>query len=212
VDVSTLHALTEDLAGFLSEVTQGELRRATPGAAGDIGDLYLHLISQNVAVATAITGEEVPRSRLPEAMDRVSLDASVDLFGSCGLETGYRQTAHLMENAFARTTGGSQVCRINDHQSKGGIVTLYETQVGATVIHTWDIAEALGFSYQPSPLIARQILRSSTLLATQQPDARADNTQTGSRTLDDDTIFECVLRLSGRCRPSREHRRITSGI
>ena len=54
MDVSTLHAATETLAEFLSEVTQGDLRQSTPVPAWDVGDLYLHLIGRNSDIAAAV--------------------------------------------------------------------------------------------------------------------------------------------------------------
>lgn len=49
VEVSTLHSVTEDLAGYLSEVTQGDLRSPTHLAGCDIGDLYVDLLNGTFA-------------------------------------------------------------------------------------------------------------------------------------------------------------------
>ena len=51
MDVSMLHTMTENLAEWLSEVTQGDLRQPTPVPAWDVGDLYLHLIDRNIVIA-----------------------------------------------------------------------------------------------------------------------------------------------------------------
>lgn len=162
IDVSLLHTLTEDLAGFLSEVTHGDLSRPIPGTTGDLADLYRHLLEQNIATATTVAGK--PISRIP-----LDLDARVDVYGGCGLESDYRRTARLMEDAFAATEAVDAA-------------TLYDAQISNTVIRTWDVAEALGLHYRPDPAVTQRVLRS---FATQTPPTAPD-------------IFDCVLTLSGR--------------
>lgn len=103
MDTSTLHTATEELAELLSEVTQGDLERRTPVASRDVGDLYLHLIDQNIRVAAAIASETVTLGDRTELMDRAALAASLDLYGG-GLEMGYRQRAQILENAFGSVT------------------------------------------------------------------------------------------------------------
>jgi hypothetical protein len=147
-----LHTLTEDLASFLSEVTQGDLKCPVPSSSRDVGDLYLLLVDQNTSLATAITGEASPHGQWVGPMDRASLDAFVDPFyGGAGLEVGYRRTALLLENAFASVAEMSRLCRVKGVQQEVDVATLYEDQISNVVIHTWDIAQALGLPYQPPP-------------------------------------------------------------
>lgn len=190
MDTSTLHAVTEELAALLSEVTQGDLRHPTPFASRDVGDLYLYLIDQNMRAAAAVASEAVPRSRPADSTDRAGLDASLNLYGG-GLEVGYRQSAQLMENAFASVTAGNRLCRMDGLHEDVEVATLYEMQVSNSVIHTWDIAQALGFSYQPAPDVGWRMLR--TMLA--QPVATQD---TSAASPDGSDAFECALKLSGR--------------
>lgn len=189
MDTSTLHTATEELAALLSEVTQGDLEHRTC-ASRDVGDLYLHLIDQNLRVAVAIASETVSKSHRTDPMDRRALGAALDLHGG-GLDVGYRQTAQLMENAFASVTAGHRLCRMDGFQEDVEVAALYEMQVSNSVIHTWDIAQAMGFSYQPALDVAWRVLK--TMLS-----MPADTPGNGAPSLDDSDVFGCVLTLSGR--------------
>jgi uncharacterized protein (TIGR03083 family) len=190
MDTSTLHAATEELAALLSEVTEGDLEHRTSCSSRDVGDLYLHLIDQNLRVAAAIASETVSRSHRTDPMDRAALDASLDFYGG-GLDVGYRQTAQLMENAFASVTTGNRLCRMDGLHEDIEAAALYEMEVRDTVIHTWDVAQALGFSYQPAPDVAWRVLR--TMLS--RPVVTRGN---NAASLDGSDVFGCVLKLSGR--------------
>lgn len=195
-----LHTLTEDLASFLSEVTQSDLGCPIPGSARDVGDLYLHLVDQNISVATAIAGEAIPRGQWVRSMDRASLDACVDYYyGGAGLEVGYRRTAHLVENAFASVTDTNRLCRVKWSREEVDVATLYEEQIGNTVLYTWDIAQSLGLPYQPAPDVTQRILRTTVLRATQTPPtAIPGGNDTSSEGVDNADVFACVLTLSRR--------------
>ncbi|MBF6332987.1 maleylpyruvate isomerase family mycothiol-dependent enzyme [Nocardia transvalensis] len=197
-----LHTLTEDLASFLSEVTQGDLRCPVPCSTRDVGDLYLHLVDQNISVATAIAGEAIPRGQGVGPMDRASLDASMDYYyGGAGLEVGYRRTARLMENAFTSVTDMSRLCRVQGFRGEVDVATLYEEQIRNAVIHTWDIAQALGLPYQPAPDVTQRVLRTIVLRTTQTPPtATPAGTDTEPEVVDDAGAFACVLTLSRRVR------------
>ncbi|MEV1132389.1 maleylpyruvate isomerase N-terminal domain-containing protein [Agromyces sp. NPDC049794] len=201
MDVSTLHTLTEDLAAFLSEVTLGDLRLPVPSISGDLGDLYIHLVDRNERLVTTLTGEVIADVKRSAPRRRADLEAGTESYGDCGLEAGYRRSALLVENAF---TSAHQRERDQGRPSDVELATTYETQIGNTVLHTWDIARALGFAYQPTPDIARQVLRSTLRLSTQtavksQPDADLGVTVDGTG------VFDCVLRLSGRTDDARDN-------
>lgn len=149
MDVSTYHNLTEDLAGFLSEATQGDLRRPIPGTAGDLGDLYLCLIDQNVRTAAAITGQTLEGDDRLNLSRRTDFELAVDDYGSCGLEAGYRRSVRLVESALAASEGG-EVCATEGGANRADLARLFETLISDTVMHTWNLAQALGFSYSPA--------------------------------------------------------------
>ncbi|ONM49902.1 maleylpyruvate isomerase N-terminal domain-containing protein [Nocardia donostiensis] len=205
MDVLLLHTLTEDLASFLSEVTLGDLGCPVPCSARDVGDLYLHLVDQNVSVATAITGEVDPRGRQVDPMDPTSLGALDRRYhGSAGLEVGYRWTARLMENAFASVTDTSRRCRVAAVGADVDVARLYEEQIRNTVIHTWDIAQALGLPYQPAPGVIRRVLWTTVLRTTQTPPVVGPVlTDTWPGVADDADVFACVLTLLRRGGPAR---------
>ena len=193
MDVSTLHVLTEDLAGFLSELTQSDLERPTSWANGDVGELYLHLIDRNTSVAAAITGEPIPRGQWPGPLERASLADFLDPYYGGGLETGYRRTARFMEDAFASTTDTDALLHLQGLAGEIDIETLYELQISDTVLHTWDVAQALGFSYRPARNVTLRILRTMVLGA-----AAAEH-----QAIDDVDLFEGALTLSRRSAQQR---------
>jgi uncharacterized protein (TIGR03083 family) len=198
MDVSTLHTLTEDLAGFLSELTRSELTQPTSCAHRDIGDLYLHLIHRNLSVAAAVTGEVIQQGQRPDPMDRASIEDFLDQQYGGGLEAGYRRTARIMEDAFASATDVNRLCHVEDLSGELDTKTLYELQISDAVLHTWDVAQVLGLSYRPAPEVTLRILR--TIVLGTEP-TRQDDVVGGTaavRQIDDGDLFEGVLALSGR--------------
>ncbi|WP_280398838.1 maleylpyruvate isomerase family mycothiol-dependent enzyme [Nocardia carnea] len=182
MDVSALHAVTEDLAAHLSEVTQGDLGHPTSHASWDIGDLYLHLIENNLRIAEVVAGE--PPARQAVAPDRGTLANSLNLYGG-GLEGDYRRTARHMEAAFAAVLTGDTLRRIDG--AEVDIATLYEQQISSAVVHTWDIAQVLGLPYQPPADITLRVLN-----------AVQSRLSAPFEGLDNETAFKWVLRMSGR--------------
>jgi hypothetical protein len=200
VDVSTLHTLTEDLAAFLSEVTQSELKRPLLCSPGDVGDLYLRLIDQNVSVAGAVAGEAIPTGAWPDPMGRDSLEDVLDHYYGGGLEAGYRRTSRLMEDAFAAATDGSRRCQVEGSPGEIDVATLHELQITDAVVHTWDLAQALGLPYEPAADVTKRVLRSIVLRGA-RTDQDGFEDGDGAGALDAADMFACVLRLSGRRRP-----------
>ena len=186
MDVSTLYTVTEELAAYLSEVTAGDLKRATPVPGRDIGDLYVHLIDQNAAVAGGLENGVAARDRQRDAMSRTTLAASVNLYGG-GFEVLYRRTAEDVRAAFGSVRSADQRYSINGAEIDAQ--TLYERQIRDAVLHTWDLAYALELPYRPEAELALRILR------TLQEPPGGDN----------ETAWEGVLGLSGRVEPSRQH-------
>ncbi|WP_067568827.1 hypothetical protein [Nocardia acidivorans] len=197
MDVSVLHSLTEDLASYLSEVTRGDLGCMAPSSARDVRGVYRHLIDRSIAVATAIAAEPISGGQWGGMLDGTSPEAAADpYYGSAGLEVGYRYAAGLVEVAFSSITDPTRRCRVPGLESEIDIATLYEEYIGDVVIHTWDLACALGLTYEPPSDIARRVLRSTVLRMT-----RAPSTATGaSPEFVDADAFASLLTLSGRTR------------
>lgn len=179
MDISALHTATENLAEWLSEVTQGDLGQPTPVPDQDVGDLYLHLIERNTSITSVLTTETEPLRQHAHLMCRSALDVSTNLYGG-GFEELYRQTARQTEDAFASIPSSGLGYCIDGVDLDAGAI--YERHVNETVIHTWDLAQAMGFDYLPAAEVAHQIRT-----ALQKPPLE-----------NADTVWECALRLSGR--------------
>lgn len=177
MDVSVLHAATECLAEYLSEVTQGDLGQSTPVPGRDIGDLYLHLIDRNITVTAALMPESAPSQA--GATSRSSLDASVNVYGG-GFEERYRRTALQVEDAFGSVSAADVRCRIDGVEMEAG--AMYDQQVSETVIHTWDLAHAMGLTFHPPLQVALRILKTLEEQSIEDVDA----------------VWESALRMSGR--------------
>lgn len=178
MDISALHTATENLAEWLSEVTQGDLGQPTPVPDQDVGDLYLHLIERNTSITSVLTTETEPLRQHAHLM--------------C------RSARRLHEFVWRRVRGAVPAdcpadrgrLRIHPFFWIGYCIdgvdldagAIYERHVNETVIHTWDLAQAMGFDYLPAAEVAHQIRT-----ALQKPPLE-----------NADAVWECALRLSGR--------------
>ncbi|AKE01449.1 hypothetical protein XU06_31735 (plasmid) [Rhodococcus erythropolis] len=179
MDVSMLHTVTENLAGWLSEVTHGDLRQQTPVPAWDVGDLYVHLIDRNVAIAAELTHQAAHVPPPVDSSRRAALDSSANIYGG-GFEELYRQTARQTEDAFASVSPAELRYCIDGVDLDAGAI--YDKHVSDTVIHTWDLAQAMGFDYRPAVEVAQRIL---TVLQ-KSPIGNVDS------------VWASALRMSGR--------------
>jgi len=157
MDVSALHTLTEEFAAYLSEVTAGDLSAPTPCEGWDVGHLYRHMIEENVHFGLAASGaDHVPAD--VESLRSVAASASAAL-PPYALETSYRRTSSFMGDAFARVADAEGLRRVPGVPGERTVHDLYEMQLCDTLIHTWDLAHALGLGYDPEPEIAGVVLR-----------------------------------------------------
>ncbi|MDJ0363287.1 maleylpyruvate isomerase family mycothiol-dependent enzyme [Rhodococcus sp. H29-C3] len=179
MDVSTLHTVAEDLAEHLSEMTSGDFKQPTPVPGKDVGALYLHLIDQNVVLTAALANAPTPQRQQTDPSVRANLPAAANLYGG-GFETRYRQTAHILEDAFATILVAEELHRIDGVDREAS--TIYDQQVSDTVIHTYDLARAMGIDYRPPADIAYRVLKSLQKSPLTDPDAS----------------WDCALRLSQR--------------
>ncbi|MFD6177868.1 MULTISPECIES: TIGR03086 family metal-binding protein [unclassified Isoptericola] len=155
MDTSALHTATEAFAALVSEVTPGDLAAPTPCEGWDVADLYRHVVTENVHFGQAVAGTEGAPSDLeqPPGLDRVGPAWP-------GLETTYRRTAGLMERAFADVTDPEQRRPVPGVRGERAVADLYEMQLCDTVIHTWDLARALGLEDDDvDPALAQRVLR-----------------------------------------------------
>lgn len=195
MDVSALHDLHEDLSEYLSEVTVSDLRRPAPAVIGDIGDLFLHILDQNLTSTEALTGRAASTFLRP---DRASLGAVVGNYGSCGLEARYRQTIRFLEDAFTTATDPSRLCEVRGLADPIDVASLYEQHIVDTVLHTWDIAHALGLGYRPTPALAQRALRAIAVHV-----ARTSIPVGAATAADQNATFDRLIVLSGRGNTAR---------
>jgi hypothetical protein len=148
VDVIALHAVTEDLAAYLSEATVSDLGCPTPFRSWDLSELYLHLVEQNARIGSGIGRGSDDASPAPAHVDRTTLSASAHLYGG-GFEEQYRRTARVMENAFAAITDPREVRSVAGIPGDHAIAELYEMQIRDALTHARNVAQALGLDYEP---------------------------------------------------------------
>lgn len=161
-------------------MTHGDLRQPTPFNSWDIGDLYVHLIDQSVTIAVGLArrtnNDGFSRT---DTITRQALEVSANLYGG-GYEERYRRIAALAEDAFASVDEKDREYII------GGVAlsarAWYDKHVDETVVHTWDLAQAMGFAYQPPVDMVFEVLR--TL-----PEPSRDDVE---------SAWDAALRRSGR--------------
>lgn len=153
-----LRAVNGELASLLSTATREDLGRPTPHAGWDLGDLCLHLLAQNVALAGVVSGGAIPRADRVATLTRSALEASLERDGG-GLDVRYRRTARLLEDAFAAVEDPTRRCTTDGHGDELDVATLYAMHVSMAVIDCCDVAHALGRSYEPTSDLARRAVR-----------------------------------------------------
>jgi uncharacterized protein (TIGR03086 family) len=120
VKLELLKQVTEEFASYLSEVTDGDLTAPTPCARWDIQDLYAHMLDVNARLAEALD----PRTAPPAP------------HGACApRETIYRDSARYAADALACVGDAGE--------------ELFESHVANTLIHTWDLAQAIRLEFDP---------------------------------------------------------------
>lgn len=157
MNITSLQAVTEDLASYLSEVTDGDLSASTPCACWTVGDLYQHLVDENNAFGQAIGGRSIPPTATTEYRDSQEFQLT-RVYGG-GFEEIYRHSARYMEEAFAAIDDPGECREVAGIPGMRSVAELLEMQIADTVIHTWDLARAIGFDYTPQPDIADLVLR-----------------------------------------------------
>lgn len=101
MDVTELVRATDELAGYLSEVTAGDLGTPVPDDGVAIGDLLVRSIERNLRIATLLTGD--PGSA---PLNRTELLTPRDPFGT-GYEHAYRHSVSDALAAFASLPAGT---------------------------------------------------------------------------------------------------------
>lgn len=157
MNTAILHTVTEEFAAYLSEVTDGDLGLATPCAGWTVVDLYRHVVEENAEFGHAVSGLPVPAGAKSGHRDTDEMLPSRCMGG--GFDEIYRTSARYMEQGFDAIEDPGQLRQVAGVPGERRVADLLEMQIADTLIHTWDLAQAIGFDYEPRPEIARLVLQ-----------------------------------------------------
>jgi uncharacterized protein (TIGR03086 family) len=152
MNLALLNEVTEEFASYLSEVTDGDLAVATPCAQWTVQDLYHHVLEANTRLGAALDSQALPPA--PR--------------GGCALrETIYRDSARYAADALASSVDIGTRAEVPGGRAGGD---LFESHLASTLIHTWDLTQAIQIDFDlPDP---RAIEIAVTFLHRLRPDSR----------------------------------------
>jgi len=132
-------------SAYVARLTDADLDRPTPCTAWDLRQLLEHMVGQHAGFAEVVqTGAADADAYRPLAFSATSWQTSVD----------------NLVDAFAGADLASKVVEVELHPTRPlPISVLVQAQLLDTVVHTWDIAAALGESYTPEPDVVDAVRR-----------------------------------------------------
>ena len=146
-----LHRAALDIAsGYVARVTDADLGRATPCAAWTLRHLLEHMVGQHAGFATVVAAGSADASAYhPLPFTAASWRSSVD----------------DLVAAFAAADLTAEVVEVELHPTRPlPVAVLVQAQFLDTVVHTWDVAAALGESYEPAPDVVEAVRRIAELI------------------------------------------------
>jgi uncharacterized protein (TIGR03086 family) len=138
---------------YVAGVGDEALARATPCAGWDLGDLLAHMVGQHHGFAAAVTDGDAPAEAY----------APRDVAGR--VATAWPESVDLLVAAFAAADLDRPVRLVEisaDRPFPAG--TAIGFQLLDTVVHTWDVATALGAEFVPDPELAGSTLALAQLV------------------------------------------------
>lgn len=158
MDTTLLKSISDDLAGFLSEVTEGDLGQPLAAGAGTIGDLYLRVIDQNLHVARLLASTRPDGPGPADAtVSPAALSTPADGHGA-GYDLAYRRTS-------AQVLGALEARVATDLVEPGPstvAATVGELSATITAVTQGDavlLAASLGLPYEPVSLVRADVGR-----------------------------------------------------
>jgi uncharacterized protein (TIGR03086 family) len=134
-DFRVLHGSALRLADeHVSGVGPSELSRATPCAGWSLADLLAHMIGQQYGFARAMREHDTP----VEAYRPVPFDLAT-----------WRASVAELESSFADADLDAVAVAIEIAPTELPIRELVAAQLLDTVVHTWDIGQAVGVEFTP---------------------------------------------------------------
>jgi uncharacterized protein (TIGR03086 family) len=179
----------EAASSYVAGVADEALARTTPCVGWDLGDLLAHMVGQHHGFAAAVTDGDAPAAAY----------APRDVRGRLAAE--WAESVDVLTAAFAAADLGRPVRLVEisaDRRLPAG--TAISFQLLDTVVHTWDVATALGAEFVPDPELAGSTLALARLVPQGEsrlgPDAAFAPVLAPAR--DDD--WTRALALTGRAR------------
>lgn len=143
------HRAVELCGTVLDQVQAADLENSTPCAGWDVRALLGHMIGQNHGFAQAVGAADAPLSAYAD------LPPDGD-----GAAEAWRASADLVVAAFDSTPLDRRVrlVEISD-TSTFSVATVVGFQLVDTVVHTWDVATAVGVDVRPDDELLAGALR-----------------------------------------------------
>ncbi len=141
----TLHQHALDLATVQVEAVRAEdLDRPTPCAAWDLAALLAHMTGQNHGFADALRGGTDPAAYAPT--------------------TGWGDSVADLLDAVAHPRTDAVLLAEISTTLRFPVATVVGFHLLDTVVHTWDVATALGRPWRPDPTLAAAVLEQARLV------------------------------------------------
>ena len=144
-DVRRLHRAALAAADVhVRRTTPEDLRRPTPCAAWNLADLLAHMIGQHLGFAAAVRDGGAPRAAY------VPVPYTPE---------GWEDSASTLLDAFAQADLGAEAVLIEITPTPRPVRWVVAAQLLDTVVHTWDVARALGTPFTPSDALVAAVAR-----------------------------------------------------
>jgi uncharacterized protein (TIGR03086 family) len=149
-DLRALHLLAlDDADARVRRVGDRDLGLPTPCAGWDLADLLAHMIGQHLGFAAAVRDGSAPgEAYAPRPFTREAWERSVS----------------ALADAFARADLGGEVVLVEIAPEPRPVTFAVGAQLLDTVIHTWDVARALGEPYVPSAELVGAVARGAAVV------------------------------------------------
>lgn len=179
----------EGASSYVAGIGEEALGRATPCTGWDLGDLLAHMVGQHHGFAAAVTDGDAPAAAY----------APRDVRGRLAAE--WARSVDVLTGAFAAADLSRPVRLVEisaDRRLPAG--TAISFQLLDTVVHTWDVATALGAEFVPDPELAGSTLALARLIPQGGSRLGPDAAFAPVRTAAADDDWTQALALTGRSR------------
>ena len=144
-DLRPLHRSALRTAGdVVGRVTAGDLDRPTPCGPWTLSDLLAHMVGQHLGFAAAVRDGDAP----PAAYEPVPCTPA-----------SWRESTTELLAAFDAADPGAHVVAVELSPSPLPLGFVVGAQLLDTVVHTWDVAQALGARHEPAQDLVAAVAR-----------------------------------------------------